>query len=303
MYESFYGLARKPFDPTPDPRFLYLSEAHREALAQLIYGVTQSRGFMALTGEVGTGKTTLLQALVEEVDGVADVAYVFDSTLPFDEFLEYALADLGVPTPGESRARRIGALNRFLVEQQRAGRKTVLIIDEAQNLDARVLEQIRLLSNFESPTEKLLQIVLAGQPELAVKLARPDLRQLRQRIALRCLIGPLDERDTREYVRFRLRTAGAGHPLFTEGAVRAIGKYARGIPRVINVLCDHCLVLGYGRNRRTIDPTLVRLAIDHLEHGFRSARRAGRVRWRWRISAAATGLRTAAANVAGWAVR
>ena len=170
MYLSFYGLEEHPFTATPDPRFLFLTPSHREALAQLMYGVQENKGFIVLTGEVGTGKTTLLQTLLKRLDATTAVAYIYNSTLPFEEMLEYMLADFGIAKPGESRAQRLFALNNFLIERRRAGQNTVLLIDEAQNLDVPTLEQVRLLSNFESPTEKLLQILLVGQPELKVKL-------------------------------------------------------------------------------------------------------------------------------------
>jgi general secretion pathway protein A len=223
VYLEFYGLAEPPFNPTPDPKFLYLTAGHREALAQLLYGVQERRGFLVLTGEVGTGKTTLLQALLERLDGSTAVAYIYNSTLPFDEMLEYMLADFGVRGPGTSKAQRLFALNDFLIERQRAGHNTVLVVDEAHNLDAPTLEQIRLLSNFESPTRKLLQILLVGQPELKVRLDLPELRQLKQRIGLRCAIPPQTAAETRDLIRARLRTAGA-HSLqvFTEGAMRRI---------------------------------------------------------------------------------
>src|SRR5262249_27454819 len=175
MYLNVYGLNEKPFNSTPDPRFLYLSPGHREALAQLQYGIQERKGFMVLTGKVGTGKTTVLQALRRSLAGDTAVSYVFYSPLPFDGLLEYVVADLGITEPKESQARRLIALNNFLIERERAGQNTVFIIDEAQNLDAATLEQIRLLSNFETPTSKNLQILLAGQPELKAKLDLPEL--------------------------------------------------------------------------------------------------------------------------------
>src|SRR6266705_5048115 len=220
MYLNFYGLNEKPFNSTPDPRFLYLSPGHREALAQLQYGTQERKGFMVLTGKVGTGKTTVLQALRRRLDGDTAVSYVFNSTLPFDGILEYVLEDLGITKPEESQARRLIALNNFLIERERAGQKTVLVIDEAQNLAAATLEQIRLLSNFETTTSKLLQILLVGQPELTAKLDLPELRQLKQRVGLRCQIPPLTSQEAHEYIRHRLRVAGAHDmALFNEAAV------------------------------------------------------------------------------------
>jgi general secretion pathway protein A len=276
MYLEFYGLARPPFNPTPDPRFLYLTEGHREALAQLIYGVQQRRGFIVLTGEVGTGKTTLLQALLARLDAQTAVAYIYDSTLPFDGMLEYMLADFGVRDAGASKAQHLFALNHFVIERQRSDQNVVLIIDEAHNLDPATLEQIRLLSNFESPTRKLLQIVLVGQPELKLRLDLPELRQLKQRIGLRCRIPPLTPAETREFIRTRLRVAGARSlQIFTDGAVLRIAEYAGGIPRVVSTICDHCLLVGYADQTRTIDVEIVERAIRYFEDGALPRRRAG----------------------------
>ena len=274
MYLNFYGLNEKPFNPTPDPRFLYMSPGHREALAQLHYGTQERKGFIVLTGKVGTGKTTLLQALRRRLDGDTAVSYVFHSTLPFDGILEYILEDLGISKPEESQARRLIALNNFLIERERAGQNTVLIIDEAQNLAAATLEQIRLLSNFETATSKLLQILLVGQPELKVKLDLPELRQLKQRVGLRCQIPPLTSQEAHEYIRHRLRVAGARDmALFNEAAVDRIMEYSGGIPRVINILGDHCLLFGYADQKRRIDRQAVNQAIEYLEEGMTSRRR------------------------------
>src|SRR5262245_9744356 len=201
MYLEFYGLREPPFNATPDPKFLYLTPGHREALAHLVYGVSEGKGFVVLTGEVGTGKTTLLHTLLQKIAGGTPVAFIFDSTLPFDGMLEYMLEDFGIANAGATRAQRLVSLNRFLIERRRQGQHAVVIVDEAQNCSAAVLEHLRLLSNFETPAGKLLQILLVGQPELSEKLARPELRQLRQRIAMRCAIRPLEPEETREYVR------------------------------------------------------------------------------------------------------
>ncbi len=231
MYLNFYGLKEKPFNPTPDPRFLYLTPGHREALAQLLYGVQEHKGFLVLTGEVGTGKTTLLRTLLTRLDGHTDVAFVFNSTLPFDELIEYILHDFGIAKAGESRVERLVTLNNFLIERRRAGQNTVVIFDEAQNLQPATLEQIRLLSNFETTTDKLVQILLVGQPELKAKLNLPELRQLKQRIGLRCTIPPLRLEETHDYIRRRLRIAGGQDlNLFGERAVGRIAEYSRGIP-------------------------------------------------------------------------
>ena len=273
---AFYGLVGKPFETTPDPKFLYLAPGHREALAQLTYGLQQRKGFILLTGEVGTGKTTLVHSLLKRLDAKTAVAFVFNTTLPFDQILEYILEEFGIPRPGDSPARRLFALNTFLTERCRAGLTTVLIVDEAQNLAPETLEQIRLLSNFETPTEKLLQIVLVGQPEIRAKLELPELRQLKQRIALRCQIPPLTATETRDYIRTRLRIAGATDlGLFTERALGRIADYTRGVPRLVNIVCDHCLLIGYADQQRRIDRDVVEEAIDYLEDG---SRRPGRGR-------------------------
>lgn len=296
MYLTFYGLDEKPFNATPDPKFLYLTPGHREALAQLLYSVREHKGFVVLTGEVGTGKTTLLRALLQQLNGNAAVAFIFDSTLPFDGLLEYMLEDFGIAKASESRAQRLVALNNFLIETRRAGQHAVLILDEAQNLDPPTLERIRLLSNFETPTEKLLHIMLVGQPELNVKLQLPELRQLKQRIELRCSIPPLTPEETRDYIRTRLKVAGA-HDLgiFTDGAVSRIAEHARGIPRLVNILCDHCLLIGYADQRRRIERTTVEEAIEYLEAGARPRRGVPRIRWQPWMSA----LRWALGAVAG----
>ena len=273
MYLRFYGLAEKPFNPAPDPKFLYLTAAHREALARLLYGVEEQQGFIVLIGEVGTGKTTLLHTLMRQLDGRAAVAFLLNSTLPFDGVLEYVLEDFGIPCAGQTTAQRLVALNRFLIERRRDGQNVVLILDEAQNLTPETLEQIRLLSNFETPGGKLVQILLVGQPELQPKLDRPELRQLRQRIGINCAIRPLTPDEVDEYIRNRLRVAGARDPqLFTPDAVARIARYSDGIPRVVNIVCEHCLLIGYGNQTRRVDRAVVEQAIEEMESGQRPPR-------------------------------
>ena len=290
MYLTFYGFAEKPFNATPDPRFLYMTPGHREALAQLLYGTQERKGFIVLIGKVGTGKTTLLHALWQRLREQTAVSFVVNSTLPFDGILEYVLEDLGIPRAGESRAQRLIALNNFLIKRERDGQNTVLIIDEAQNLDVATLEQIRLLSNFETPTSKLLQILLVGQPELKTKLDLPELRQLKQRVGLRCHIPPLTVEEARAYIRTRLRIAGARDlGLFADSAIDRISAYAGGIPRLINIVCDHCLLFGYADEKRRIDRQIVDQAIEYLEEGTRrqpkGTRRDSRTRLllRWSV--------------------
>jgi len=282
MYLSFYGLEKSPFGPTPDPEFLFLTHGHREALAQLTYAIQERKGFMLLTAEVGTGKTTLLQALRSRLDSNTAVAYVSNSMLPFAGILEYVLEEFEIVKPGESHAQRLVTLQNFLVERHRAGQNTVLILDEAQNLFPQTMEQIRLLSNFETTKEKILQILLVGQPELRAKLETTELRQLNQRITMRCSIPPLTRAGTRNYIRSRMQMAGARDgAIFSSEAQERIAEYARGIPRVVNSLCDHCLLIGYADQTRRITPAIVDEAIAYLEVG-REPRRRGRARARAR---------------------
>jgi general secretion pathway protein A len=271
---TFYGLTKRPFQTTPDPNFLYMAPGHREALAQLKYGLQERKGFILLSGEVGMGKTTLVQSLLKRLDDSTAVAYVFNTTLPFDQILEYTLATLGILNADNSPAQRLFSFNAFLAERGRAGLQTVLIVDEAQNLTPQTLEQIRLLSNFETASEKLLQIVLVGQTEIRSKLELPELRQLKQRIALRCEIPRLTSKETRDYVRTRLRVAGAADlGLFTEAALARIAGFAQGIPRLVNIVCDHCLMIGYADQRRRIDRDIVDEAIAYLEDRPRGLQR------------------------------
>jgi len=304
MYLKFYGLQEKPFNATPDPRFLYMSPGHREALAQLYYGAQERKGFILLTGKVGTGKTTLVHALRQRLDGQTAVSFIFNSTLPFDDMLEYVLVDLGIGKREDSRARRIIAFNDFLIERERARQNTVLIIDEAQNLPSETMEQVRLLSNFETPTTKLLQILLVGQPELRAKLDLPELRQLRQRISLRCQIAPLTAEETRQYVRNRLRIAGARDlGLFTDAAIERMTEYSGGIPRIINILGDHCLLFGYADQIRRVDRSSVNEAIEYMDQGMPRQRRITsfgrsirRRRSQWFVKSCVFGLAVAAVS-------
>jgi general secretion pathway protein A len=295
VYLSFYGLAEKPFNTTPDPRFLFLTPSHREALSQLVYGAREGTGVIVLTGEVGTGKTTLLRTLLDRLDRTVAVAFVVTPMLGFEGLLEYILEDLGVEAAGPSPAQRLIALHGFLVQRARTGQRTLVIIDEAQHLAPTTLEQIRLLSNFETGSEKLLQIVLAGQPELMAKLALPELRQLKQRVGLCCRIRPLTAPETAHYVRTRLRVAGAPNPrLFTERALARVHRYAGGIPRTINLLCEHSLLIGYADQVRRIDRGVVAEARRALRADEGAGAERGAAlrqwtvgRWRWLLGAGA----------------
>jgi general secretion pathway protein A len=272
MYLQFYGLREAPFSPTPDPKFLFQSSRHREALAQLLYGVRERKGFIVLTGEIGTGKTTLLRTLLARMDRDAHVAYVHNSALHIEGLLEYILQDWGVKSEATSHAQRLFELHEFLIDQHRQGLSPILVIDEAQNLSVPTLEAVRLLSNFETSTQKLMQILLVGQPELRDKLNTPELRQLKQRIGLRCHVGPLSPEETRLYIRHRLRIAGAGDAgIFTDAAIQRIVEYSRGTPRIINIVCDHCLLAGFADSKRRIDRAGVEEAIEYLEEGERPA--------------------------------
>ena len=257
MYTQFFGLREKPFTLSPDPKYLFLSDSHREALAHLLYGIEQGEGFIAITGEVGTGKTTLCRTLLERLDPSTEVAFVINPPLSGMELLQSVHHELGLLGGEATRQELTAELNQFLLEKKAQGKRVLLIIDEAQNLERDALEQVRLLGNLETNTAKLLQIVLLGQPELDTKLESPDLRQLRQRITVRWRLAPLSAGETREYVSHRLRVAGAAKEIFTELATREIHRRSRGIPRVINLLCDRALLAAYAAETHSIGLGLV----------------------------------------------
>ena len=266
MYTSFFGLIEKPFSITPDPRYLYMSERHAEALAHLIYGVRESGGFIQLTGEVGTGKTTLVRSLLEQLPEFADVAVVLNSQLSRVEFLAAICEELHVPLPEQRSSVKAltDSLNSFLLHNHSLGRRTILIVDEAQNLRLEVLEQVRLLTNLETAKQKLLQIILIGQPELREQLARNDMRQLAQRITGRYHLEPLSSDETSAYVDHRLKVAGAIGPIFTPAAKRMLFRHSAGVPRMINVIADRALLGGYTEETQQITPQLVREAVREV---------------------------------------
>ena len=259
MYQRFFGLRESPFNVNPDPRYLFLTSQIQEALAGLTYGIQNRKGFILLTGEVGTGKTTLLNRLLDWLRGQrVATAYIFNSRLDVNHLFDFMMADFEIPCESREKSQVLLRLNQWLLERYRAGETAVLIVDEAQNLSPEVLEEIRLLTNLETSTEKLLQIVLTGQPELEEKLKVPSLRQLRQRITLRCRTGPLSLEETFGYVAERLRIAGAnGEPVFSKEAIQTVHLYSRGIPRVVNLLCEHAMINAYVDSLRPIPAHLV----------------------------------------------
>jgi general secretion pathway protein A len=285
MYTSFFGLAEKPFTITPDPRYLFLSERHAEALAHLLYGIDDAGGFVQLTGEVGTGKTTMVRSLLAQLPAHADVALILNPRVTPQEFV-LAIADelhLAVPPAARGSVKAIvDLINVFLLDAHARGRRVVVIVDEAQQLSADVLEQVRLLTNLETATQKLLQVILVGQPELRDVLARNDLRQLAQRITGRYHLDPLSQAESVAYVHHRLKVAGATTDNFTTGALKELHRLSRGVPRLINVIADRALLGAYTCEQRRVTAALVRRAAGEV-HG-----RAVRPAWLpWTVGAAA----------------
>jgi general secretion pathway protein A len=259
MYNAFFGFDLDPFRVNPDPRFLYFSESHREALATLVYAVQERKGFIVLTGEVGTGKTTVLNAMLQKVGPEIQTAYLFNTKLSVEDFFSYLFEELEIERMEPySKSEALHRLNHHLIDRLRKGQQTMLLIDEAQNLSSELLEEIRMLSNLETPQSKLLQIVLVGQPELDTKLSQPELRQLRQRVELRHSIRALVAQETAAYVRERLLIAGHDTgEVFTPAALRAVHQHASGIPRIINVLCDNALLIAFGQQALRISASTV----------------------------------------------
>jgi len=266
MYKSFFKLHSSPFGTSPDPRFLYMMPHTREALACLEYGISARKGFTVLTGEVGTGKTTLLKrALASFSNRRVSTAFVFNPRLEVLDFLEFVLADFGITPTNRTKSGMLLQLNRWLIERFRMEETCVVVIDEAQNLSWELLEEIRLLTNLETSSEKLLQIVLSGQPELEEKLRHPSVRQLRQRVALWCRTQALTESQTHAYVAERLRLAGASWTIFTPEALNQIYRYSHGIPRIINLLCEHSLIVAFVEQVQQVDAAIVDGVAAELE--------------------------------------
>ena len=292
MYEAHYGFTEKPFNLTPDPKYLYLSARHTEAFAHLEFGRRERGGFIVITGEVGTGKTTLARYFLARLDARTATAFVLYPALSGAELLRTILDDLHVPAAGPSMKDSVDALHKFLLQARPEGRDVVLLIDEAQDLSAEVLEQVRLISNLETDTEKLITIILMGQSELQEMLSRRDLRQLAQRVTARYHLAPLDEAGTADYIRHRLEVAGgAGKVGFTQPALTAVHRLSGGIPRLINLICDRALLAGYVKGTRTIAADMVRQAAHEVN---------GQARPRWRRPLAVAGTAAALAAAAAF---
>ena len=267
MYKEFFGLKANPFNANPDPRYLFLTQHTEEALACLTYGIESRKGFVLLTGEVGTGKTTLVNKLLEHLrQQKVATAFIFNPRMDMLEFLKYMMADFGISCELESKSAMLRHLNDWLLERYRKGETAVLIVDEAQNLSDDMLEEIRLLTNLETSTQKLLQVVLVGQPELEEKLRQPHLRQLRQRLTMRAKTHPLSLLETEVYVAERLRIAGGdGQPVFSVEALAVLHRFSRGIPRVVNLVCEHCLINAFADRQRTVSSHVVRTVCRDLD--------------------------------------
>jgi general secretion pathway protein A len=278
VYTEFFDLQEKPFSITPDPRYLYMSARHADALAHLIYGISESGGFIQLTGEVGTGKTTLIRSLLKQLPAKAEIALILNPQLSTKEFLQVICEELRIPVPPEDSVKAcIDALNEQLLKVHADGRRVVLIVDEAQTLGPELLEQVRLLTNLETAKQKLLQIILIGQPELRDLLDRPEMRQIAQRVTGRYHLEPLSREDTAAYVRHRMRVAGAQSEVFKDSAIRQLYRRSRGIPRLINIVADRALLAAYSEDRRAVDGKLVgRAASEVFGH-----RRADGHWWPW----------------------
>ncbi len=254
MYERFFGFTAKPFTTLPDPAFLVGTETHREALAALLYGVQERKGFIVLTGEVGTGKTLMVRTMLDRLGPDVISAYVTNPRVDLLGLFSYIFAEFGIPERPKSKGEAVLVLNRWLIDRLMEGKTPVLVVDEAQSFTRDMLEEVRLLTNLETPTEKLLHVILVGQPELDVTLADRSLRQLVQRITVRCRLRPLSKDEVKMYVRSRLaRVGGTNGPIFTDRAIRRLYKHGRGVPRITNALCDTALMIAYGGGQREVN--------------------------------------------------
>lgn len=268
MYASYFGLREAPFSVTPDPRFFFANASYEEAYATLRYAIRERKGFVLLAGDVGTGKTTLLRRLMAEIEGSTPFVFVFNPSLPFDEILSFTCSELGLDVSGDGQLARIQALNAFLLELQGRGATAALLLDEAQALSDDALERLRLLSNLETAREKLLQIVLVGQPELEAKIAKHELRQLRERITLRCRIDGLSASEVGAFIQHRLRSAGTTRDdIFTRSAIRYVARISGGVPRRINVICDNAMLIAYGSSSKVVTSEMVGEAARDLRLG------------------------------------
>ena len=265
MYCQYYGLKERPFNVTSDPAFFFSSRKHQEALSHLLYGATQRKGIIVLTGEIGTGKTTLCRFFLEHLDANTKTAFILNPYLSEIQLLEAIMKDFGLNVKERTRLSYVWEFNKFLLNEAQSGNNVVLIIDESQNLRPRQLEQIRLLSNLETEKDKLMQIVLVGQPELNRKLELYDLRQLRQRIMVKFHISPLDNDEVKDYINHRLKVAGSENRIkFTEEAVRSVSDFSSGTPRLINILCDRALLAAFVRESDIIDSDIMKAAVEEL---------------------------------------
>jgi len=266
MYEKFYGFTENPFNMTPDSKYFYPSEEHQEALDRLIYAINERKGFVVITGEIGSGKTTICRTLLNQLNADTDVALIFNTHITCKELIANILDDLGVEYKNGPKSKLLSQLNNYLINQLSRDRNVVVIIDEAQNLSQRVLEEVRMLSNLETEKQKLLQVILMGQPELKEKLRQKSLEQFKQRIWIRYHIEPLTMDEVTSYINHRLHIAGAnGEAIFNEDAVESIYQWSKGIPRLINFICDNALLSGYVYNTKTIDKKIIEEVIKEKE--------------------------------------
>ena len=276
MYRKFYGFQEKPFEITPDPKFVYLSEIHQEALARLQYAVREGKGFSVITGEAGTGKTTLVHMLLNKLDGHVRTCFIFNPILDRADFLNYVCDDLGIKSDGmKSRGQSLAALQNFLLDCFARDEKVFLIIDEAQCLEPELLQEVRLLTNLETSKNKLLHVILLGQPELNKILAEPRFRPLKQRITVRYHLRPLRLKETKEYIQYRLKRARSRNlTIFDNGAIREIYSYSKGIPRLINIVCDNALLSGFSLEETRIGKNIIRDIVTDLEGSKKGNRKS-----------------------------